>query len=138
MRKYPLSHVLVLALKRLTVFSFFQCEALYSSSLAGSVYFPDTTLYDARLESYWSRSAALAPTCMVLPTSPEDVSQVVRTIVANNCSFGVRGGGHGVSTYSSSVDEGVTIDFGMYRLPYSHFLGICSRTVMTDTATKGS
>lgn len=109
MRKYPLTHVPILALKRLTVFYLFQCEALYSSTLAGSVYFPDATLYDARLESYWS--------CMVLPTSPEDVSQIVRTIVANNCSFGVRGGGHGVSAYSSSVDEGVTIDFGTSRLP---------------------
>lgn len=55
---------------------------------------------------------------MVLPTSPEDVSQVVRTIVANNCSFGVRGGGHGVSAYSSSVDEGVTIDFGTVYISF--------------------
>ena len=49
---------------------------------------------------------------MVMPACTEDVSQIIKTIVANNCSFGIRSGGHGVFAYSNSVDEGITIDFG--------------------------
>ncbi|ETS83683.1 hypothetical protein PFICI_05559 [Pestalotiopsis fici W106-1] len=88
------------------------CHALHASALGSNVYFPKSSSYDDRLDSYWSRSAALAPTCMVLPTCTEDVAHIIRTIVANNCSFGVRSGGHGSFAYSNSVDEGITIDFG--------------------------
>ncbi|KAK6192997.1 hypothetical protein LQW54_012901 [Pestalotiopsis sp. IQ-011] len=104
MRKYPLTHVPILALKLLTVFCLFQCAALHSSSLAGSLYFPDATLYDARLESYWSRSAALAPACMVLPTSPEDVSDT--KIVS------VSPGGNWQRVYEALAPHGVTVTGG--------------------------
>ncbi|KAK1991287.1 FAD binding domain-containing protein [Colletotrichum falcatum] len=62
--------------------------------------------------SYWSVSAALNPWCIAQPSTAEDVSAIVRTLAASNCTFGVRGGGHGSFAGSNSVEEGVTIDFG--------------------------
>ncbi|KAK9775651.1 putative FAD-binding PCMH-type domain-containing protein [Seiridium cardinale] len=88
------------------------CKALSQSCLASQTYFPDTISYNDRIESYWSVSASLSPTCMVLPTSPEDVTSIIQTITANEWSFGIRGGGHGSIAFSNSVDAGITIDFG--------------------------
>jgi hypothetical protein len=64
------------------------------------------------METYWSKSAALEPWCMVLPLTAEDVSLTVKTLVAGDCTFGIRGGGHGAHPLSNSVEEGLTIDFG--------------------------
>lgn len=86
--------------------------------LEGKVYFPNTTAYDNRLDSYWSVSAALSPICMVLPVAADNVSVIIQTIAENSCPFGIRGGGHGSFAFSNGVDQGVTIYFGD-----DHFLG---------------
>ncbi|KAH9894539.1 FAD binding domain-containing protein [Xylariomycetidae sp. FL2044] len=88
------------------------CSALsYQPLLAGKVYHPDTPNYEERLSSYWSVSAALRPTCMVLPSTTEDVSVIVRELTRHECPFGIRSGGHGSFAGSNSVEDGVTIDF---------------------------
>ncbi|KAK6074441.1 FAD binding domain-containing protein [Seiridium cupressi] len=103
------------------------CQALSQSCLASQTYFPDTISYNDRIESYWSVSASLSPTCMVLPTSPEDVTSIIQTITANECSFGIRGGGHGSFAFSNSVDAGITIDFGfMNSTTYNSDMKIAS------------
>ncbi|WDK19468.1 FAD binding domain-containing protein [Colletotrichum graminicola] len=82
------------------------------SGLAGKVLFPDSAEYTDRMESYWSVSAALNPWCIAQPSTAEDVSTIIKTLATFNCTFGVRGGGHGSFAGSNSVEEGVTIDFG--------------------------
>ncbi|GAB1318474.1 Nicotine oxidase [Madurella fahalii] len=89
-----------------------QCRSLVIAGLAEKVFFPTETKYQRRLDSYWSVSAALSPWCMVLPSTAEDVSTIIKTLVSGNCTFGVRGGGHSSFALSSSVEHGVTIDFG--------------------------
>ena len=64
------------------------------------------------MDSYWSVSAALDPWCVVQPSSAQDVSTIIRILGANDCAFGVCGGGHSSFAGSNSVKEGVTIDFG--------------------------
>lgn len=89
-----------------------QCGALSQiAALNGKVIYPNNTLYDARLESYYSANAALPPWCMVLPEVTEDVSAVAQVISAYECPFGMRSGGHSAFTGASSVDDGITIDF---------------------------
>ncbi|KAM3451773.1 hypothetical protein MY3296_005053 [Beauveria thailandica] len=83
-----------------------------ASALDGKVYLPSSAPYEARLDSYWSLSAALRPWCMVLPSSAEDVSVVMKILVENRCRFGIRAGGHGGFPLSNSVQDGVTIDLG--------------------------
>ncbi|KAM3515278.1 hypothetical protein MY11210_001019 [Beauveria gryllotalpidicola] len=70
--------------------------------------------YDARLDSYWSLSAVLRPWCMVLPSSAEDVSVIIKILVEHHCHFGIRAGGHGGFPLSNSVQR-VTIDLESHR-----------------------
>ena len=49
---------------------------------------------------------------MVLPSTAEDASEFIKIIVADDCPFGIRSGGHGIFPLSSSVKNGITIDFG--------------------------
>lgn len=64
------------------------------------------------MSTYWSLSAALDPWCVAQPEETKDVSSVVKTLAANDCPFGIRGGGHGFFALSNSVADGVTIDLG--------------------------
>ncbi|KXJ85328.1 hypothetical protein Micbo1qcDRAFT_186683 [Microdochium bolleyi] len=92
-----------------------QCTELASEpTLQGKVYMPDTAEYDTRLGEYYSANAALAPSCMVLPMTTEDVSLVAATIHKNKRQFGMRTGGHSAFPGSNSVEGGVTVDFGDY------------------------
>ena len=56
---------------------------------------------------------------MVLPSTAEDVSTIIKILVSGNCTFGVKGGGHGSFALSNAVEDGVTIDFGMSSLHIS-------------------
>ncbi|CAH0045751.1 unnamed protein product [Clonostachys solani] len=88
------------------------CNALQSiDELRGKVYLPGSDTYADRMETYFSKSAALEPWCMLLPSTAEDVSLIVKDLVANNCPFGVRSGGHSSHPLSNSVEKGITIDF---------------------------
>ncbi len=76
--------------------------------------FPSNPNYEASVESYWSITAQLAPTCIVLPTTAEDVSLAVKTLVGTNragpCRFAIRGGGHTPWPGAANIKNGVTID----------------------------
>ncbi|KAK4148251.1 FAD binding domain-containing protein [Dichotomopilus funicola] len=67
------------------------CRKLVAAGLGHSVVFPNETTYHMSLESYWSTSAALSPWCMVFPSTAEDVSTIITTVVAGHCPFGVKG-----------------------------------------------
>ncbi|KAK4152537.1 FAD binding domain-containing protein [Chaetomidium leptoderma] len=103
------------------------CKGLVAAGLDGKVFFPNEENYQLRMASYWSTSAALRPWCMILPATAHDVSITIDTLVQNKCPFGVRGGGHGSFALSSSVEHGVTIDFGaMNGTTYDPQSGIAS------------
>jgi len=89
-----------------------QCTSIISAGLGDKVLLPKEAGYEARLDSYWSVSARLRPWCMVLPSTPDDVSTIIRVLVKEYCPFGIRGGGHGSFALSNGVERGVTIDFG--------------------------
>lgn len=73
---------------------------------------PDADVYDSRIESIFSATAALEPWCLVLPESTEDVSRLMTTISTKGCPFGIRSGGHAVYANANSVSNGITIDMG--------------------------
>ncbi|KAF7502813.1 hypothetical protein GJ744_005026 [Endocarpon pusillum] len=104
------------------------CSALAAlPELQGKVYAPDTTNYNLRLKTYYSANAALAPWCMVLPESTEDVSSVARTIFQEECPFGIRSGAHSAFKGANGIKEGITIDFGyMNTTTYSQETKIAS------------
>ncbi|ETS78635.1 hypothetical protein PFICI_10697 [Pestalotiopsis fici W106-1] len=89
------------------------CHALASNpALKGRVVYPNSTIYEDRIDSIWSLDAALTPWCIVLPTSTEETAAVIQIIDSVGCPFGIRSGGHGTFANSNNVNDGVTIDFG--------------------------
>ncbi|XXH06188.1 hypothetical protein Hte_012634 [Hypoxylon texense] len=89
------------------------CHALAASpTLHGKVLHPNSTAYDARIDSIWSLDAALEPWCLVLPESTKDTAEAMKIISTNRCPFGIRSGGHGIFANANNVQDGVTIDFG--------------------------
>lgn len=88
------------------------------------MFYPDTSVYEERLESIWSLSAQQAPWCVVLPESAEDASIIMKVVSKNKCPFGIRGGGHGFFALANSVEEGITIDFGKREQFEYHETGV--------------
>ncbi|KAF7556854.1 hypothetical protein G7Z17_g1096 [Cylindrodendrum hubeiense] len=88
------------------------CSALAAiPALKGKVYVPESAKYEARLQTYYSANAALAPWCMVLPESTKDVSSIAKVISNKQCPFGMRSGAHSAWKGSNGIEKGVTIDF---------------------------
>ena len=57
-----------------------------------------------------SKQSSVTPNCRVEPSSAEDVSTVLKTVVEEGCHFAVKSGGHSRERGASNVDGGVTID----------------------------
>ncbi|KAK2036760.1 FAD binding domain-containing protein [Colletotrichum somersetense] len=77
-----------------------------------TVLHPADSLYDIRLDTYYSANAAGPPVCMVLPGTTEDVANIARILSTRNCSFGVRSGAHSAFNGSNGLEGGITVDFG--------------------------
>ncbi|KAF4456136.1 hypothetical protein F53441_1691 [Fusarium austroafricanum] len=88
------------------------CASLETAGLK-HVYYPDTTSYKNRTESYFSVSSQLKPYCIVQPETAKDVSVIVTTLTRDTkCNFAIRSGGHTVWA-ANNINDGVTIDMGL-------------------------
>ncbi|KAI0472788.1 FAD binding domain-containing protein [Xylariaceae sp. FL0804] len=59
---------------------------------------------------YWSTSCGdLKPSCIILPTTTEEVAAVVSVLNDNNETFAIKSGGHNPNNYFASVDGGPLI-----------------------------
>ncbi|KAF2790458.1 oxidoreductase FAD-binding protein [Melanomma pulvis-pyrius CBS 109.77] len=94
------------------------CTAL-DYFLPGKVHFnlPTDLAYQASQLSFWSaQEQTLHPTCIVTPTSTQNVSIAVAILNAGyqanikGCQFAVRSAGHTPQAGSANIDGGVTID----------------------------
>ncbi|KAH8691622.1 hypothetical protein BGW36DRAFT_304868 [Talaromyces proteolyticus] len=64
-------------------------------------------------EDYWNAvQSNYAPSCIIYPSSAQDVSVALQGIRAARSRFAIKAGGHNPNTYFSSVDAGVLIDLG--------------------------
>ncbi|ORY68846.1 uncharacterized protein BCR38DRAFT_424491 [Pseudomassariella vexata] len=89
------------------------CSHLIAAGLGERVFFPNQTVYEDRIDSYWSVSAQLRPNCVIQPQSAEEVSLTVTTLVGDSgCQFAVRSGGHTTWAGANNIENGVTIDLG--------------------------
>lgn len=63
------------------------------------------------MEGFWSLQSTFDdPSCIVRPTLNTDVTAAVKNLVAANCKFSIKGGGHTPWKGAGSIDEGVMID----------------------------
>lgn len=61
------------------------------AGLGEIILLPGSDLYEARTKSYWSCSPRLRPWAIVQPRSAEEVSTVVKALVAaEDCQFAIR------------------------------------------------
>ena len=88
-------------------------ELLAKAGLQSQLLIPTDADYAARQDSYWSNSAKIKPACIVRPRSAEEVSLIVKTLVAAGEKFAVRSGGHAQNAGSNNIEAGTTIDLGL-------------------------
>lgn len=87
-----------------------QCQTL-SAALSSKVFLPETAAYKASVSSYWAQGEQLiAPSCVALPQTAQDVASALKALVAGSCQFAVRSGGHSAVTGIANIQSGVTID----------------------------
>ncbi|KAK6821755.1 oxidoreductase [Apiospora arundinis] len=86
------------------------CQTL-SAALSSKVFLPETAAYKASVSSYWAQGEQLiAPSCVALPQTAQDVASALKALVAGSCQFAVRSGGHSAVTGIANIQSGVTID----------------------------
>lgn len=72
---------------------------------------PTSPQYIESQFSYWNAMQSnYYPTCVVYPTSAQDVSTALKYIKKNGARFAIKAGGHNPNTFFSSVDQGVLLD----------------------------
>lgn len=77
------------------------------------VLFPADPRYNSREESYWAVNTRLVPTCFVLPDSPQQVSGILKELVARKQQFAIKSGGHSPVPGTNNIEKGVTIDLSL-------------------------
>ncbi|KAK7984547.1 hypothetical protein PG989_011949 [Apiospora arundinis] len=85
------------------------CGAL-ASALPGNVFFRNSTTFTFANSNRWSGTAALFPSCIVLPESTEDVSTAIKVITKQQCPFALKSGGHMANPGANNIVEGVSLD----------------------------
>lgn len=71
---------------------------------------PLSVAYESELQDYWSEAcSALRPTCIVFPTSAEEVSEIIATLQGTDDLFQIKSGGHMPNNGFSSIQGGLLI-----------------------------
>jgi FAD/FMN-containing dehydrogenase len=85
-------------------------EIFSELSLQHQILLPSDDEYKERQESFWSLYSKVEPACIVRPTTANEVSAIVKTLVASGQKFAVRSGGHTQWAGANNIQDGVTID----------------------------
>ncbi|KAK3687935.1 hypothetical protein B0T22DRAFT_439508 [Podospora appendiculata] len=84
------------------------CHKLVSL-FGNKVSLPSSNEYALIAPENWSETAQLTPTCLVEPTSAQEVAQILAVLVKDGTQFAVRGGGHMPVPRAANIDKGVLI-----------------------------
>ncbi|KAM0812748.1 putative FAD-binding PCMH-type domain-containing protein [Seiridium cardinale] len=93
------------------------CCLVLGYFLEGKVAGPGQAEFEASRTSYWSaQEQEITPSCIVIPTSKEDVSVAVAIlnlggqVFPEECKFAIRSGGHSPYASSANVASGIVLD----------------------------
>ena len=87
------------------------CLNLTSQLGLSKVQYAGSLEYTESQFDYWNaEQSQYSPSCVVYPTSAQDVSTALKSIKFAKSRFAVKGGGHNPNTFFSSVQSGVLID----------------------------
>ncbi|KAH8648430.1 hypothetical protein BX600DRAFT_490161 [Xylariales sp. PMI_506] len=77
---------------------------------------PISLEYISEQDDYWSTScSALLPSCILFPTTADEVAAIVKILATNNETFAVKSGGHSPNNYFSSVAGGPLISMSNFN-----------------------
>ncbi|KAI1658886.1 FAD-binding domain-containing protein [Daldinia decipiens] len=85
---------------------------LFDPHLKLQVLLPGDPFYVSRQDSYWAVNSRLNPSCFVLPESSQQVSEILKALVALKRQFAIRSGGHSPVPGTNNIANAVTIDLG--------------------------
>lgn len=85
-------------------------ELFKDVKLEQKVLLPHDEGYKERQESFWSSYSRSEPACIVRPTSPQEVSNILKVLKAAGQPFAIRSGGHTQWEGANNIQDGVTID----------------------------
>jgi FAD/FMN-containing dehydrogenase len=90
------------------------CATIKSASTGVQIDTPLEPQYEAEQLNYWSAECtALRPSCILMPTSTQQVSSIVSLLQTTNDSFAIKSGGHMPNKYFASIENGVLISTRM-------------------------
>lgn len=73
-------------------------------------------LRGAGVNTLWdAKQSDLIPACRIEPSTPEEVSTILKSAIKDQCHFAVRGGGHSRIAGSSNAEDGITIDLKNFK-----------------------
>ncbi|KAI1858095.1 uncharacterized protein JN550_012851 [Neoarthrinium moseri] len=87
-----------------------QAACLVRAGLKTCVFLPGDLEYQTSIGSYFSNTAKLAPACVFIPESTEQISRAVKALVAAKEKFAIRSGGHAPLSAANNIQNGVAID----------------------------
>jgi hypothetical protein len=81
------------------------------SAIPGKLFVKGDKTYMTENKDWWNSGVAeLAPACIAMPTSPEEVAKIVNVLNRRtDVPFSIKSGGHSPNPGQSSVKEGVLI-----------------------------
>lgn len=86
------------------------CVTVESSHPEIAILYPHYLDYNLTVKDYWSTGcSALKPSCVLLPRSAQQVSDIVKILKQNNEPFSVKSGGHSPNKQFASIQGGPLI-----------------------------
>ncbi|KAI8624750.1 putative FAD-binding oxidoreductase [Xylariaceae sp. FL1651] len=83
--------------------------------LGAEVVLPSEDRYQNVTEGNWVQTAWASPTCVIQPTTAQQVSQAVKYLAKNNIHFAIRSGGHSPAPLGANINEGVLFDMSGFN-----------------------
>ncbi|KAI0967528.1 putative FAD-binding oxidoreductase [Xylaria arbuscula] len=95
------------------------------SALETGVVLPSEAQYPSTSEENWVQTAWASPTCVIQPTTAQQVSRAVRYLAQRGVHFAIRSGGHSPAPLGANINDGVLFDMsGFNSVEYDAQMGV--------------
>ncbi|KAI0906327.1 putative FAD-binding oxidoreductase [Ustulina deusta] len=98
----------------------------YLQSVLGTgIVLPTEAPYLATSRGNWVQTAWALPTCIIQPTTAQQVSQAISYLAQRGVHFAIRSGGHSPAPLGANINDGVLFDMsGFNSVEYDAQLGV--------------
>ncbi|KAI1499597.1 putative FAD-binding oxidoreductase [Biscogniauxia marginata] len=90
------------------------CQYLEGTFGADTV-LPSEDQYQNLSEVNWVQTAWASPTCIVRPSTVEELSDLVKHLTTEEVHFAVRSGGHSPAPLGANINDGVLVDMSKFN-----------------------